>query len=107
MNLNFNVNYPILPNDDPAFLYIMLATFFIPIFIVHLAFAFAVAIDGSSLPGGRRPEFVGPTIWFLATLLGGPFIAGLYWMIHHSTICPFVYVACQPESPISPNSKSK
>jgi len=65
--------------------------------VVHLAFAFAVAKDAGRLPRGRKPKFVGTLIWFLAALLGGPFVAGIYWVIHHSTISPFVYVACKEE----------
>ena len=65
--------------------------------IVHLAFAFAVGKDAGNLPRNRKPYFAGKTIWFLGVLLGGPLLAGVYWIMHHSTICPFVYVACKEE----------
>lgn len=59
--------------------------------VVHLAFAVAVWSDAFRMLHSRRPELVGPFLWFLATLLGGPWSAGLYWILHHSTISPDVY----------------
>jgi len=67
--------------------------------VVSIVFAVAVAVDCGHLAERRgRPVFVGTAIWFLATLLGGPFVAGLYWVMHHSTICPFVYAACRQDT---------
>ena len=65
--------------------------------IVHVAFAFAIAYDAGNLPQGRKPYFAGKTVWFLGILLGGPILAGIYWVMHHSIICPFVYIACEEE----------
>ncbi len=35
---------------------------------------------------GRPPWFVSTEIWALATLVGGVFVAAIYWLIHHSTL---------------------
>lgn len=56
--------------------------------IIHLAFAWAVFGDADLLwQSERRKTFlVGGLVWALATLLGGVFVAGVYWIIHHSTL---------------------
>jgi hypothetical protein len=57
--------------------------------IVNLSFAVGVLIDADELKLFRRkPRFVGTTVWALATLLGGVFVAATYWLIHHSTLNP-------------------
>lgn len=58
--------------------------------IVHVAFAFSVWADAANLVTyQRRATFlVGGTLWALATLLGGVFAVGIYWMVHHSTLRP-------------------
>ena len=61
-------------------------------FIVHIAFAIAVFRDATylrdprNLRAPRKPIFVGRMIWFLATLIGGVFVAGSYWIMHHSRL---------------------
>ena len=61
-------------------------------FIVHLCFAVAIFRDATylrdprNLRAPRTPIFVGPIIWFLATLIGGVFVAGSYWIMHHSRL---------------------
>lgn len=54
--------------------------------IVHIGFAVAVFRDATRLPADRKPIFVGRIIWFLATLIGGVFVAGIYWIMHHSRL---------------------
>ena len=60
--------------------------------VVHLGFAIAVFRDATylrdprNLCAPRKPIFVGRIIWFLATLVGGVFLAGIYWVIHHSRL---------------------
>ncbi len=58
--------------------------------IVHVGFACAVFTDsGLMWRRLRRNTFlVGGGIWALATLLGGVFVAAVYWLIHHSTLRP-------------------
>ena len=54
--------------------------------IVHIAFAVAVFRDAARLPASRKPIFVGRIIWLLVTLIGGVFVAGIYWTMHHSRL---------------------
>ena len=54
--------------------------------VVHLGFAIAVFRDATYLADPRKPIFVGRIIWFLATLVGGVFVAAICWVIHHSRL---------------------
>ncbi len=69
-----------------AFVTYLLAVWII---LVNIMFAFGVRnaarVDESR---GNDLQFVGTFGWFLATLLGGPFTAGLYWAMHRSTLRP-------------------
>ena len=56
------------------------------VIVVNIAFAVAVFRDAARLLGSRKPIFVGRLIWFLATLVGGVFVAGIYWIMHHSRL---------------------
>src|SRR5882762_10267630 len=58
--------------------------------VVHVCFALAILADSQGLVNRlRRPTFlVGGSIWALATLLGGVFVAAIYWLIHHSNLRP-------------------
>jgi uncharacterized membrane protein YciS (DUF1049 family) len=54
----------------------------IVIAIINIAFAVAVLADTK-----RSQTFlVKGWVWALATLLGGLFVVGIYWVIHHSSI---------------------
>lgn len=55
---------------------------------IHIAFSVAVLNDASSLKSddSKSLQFVSPFFWMLAVLFGGVLIAGLYWVIHHSTL---------------------
>ena len=72
--------------------------------IVHVGFAFAVWTDsGLMWRRLRRNTFlVSGGIWALATLLGGAFVAGVYWLIHHSTLRPPQRSDASPEESVSP-----
>lgn len=50
--------------------------------VLHIAFALAVYAHAT----GRHTVFVGPLMWALATLLGGPLLALAYWLIHMSSL---------------------
>lgn len=52
--------------------------------IVNVAFAVGVFVHARD----RRVALVGPRIWTLATLLGGPFVAVAYWIVHSSSLAP-------------------
>ncbi len=55
--------------------------------ILHLIFAGAVAHDAGNMNQlGQRPVLVSAATWAFATLIGGVFIAAIYWLLHHSTL---------------------
>ena len=54
---------------------------------VHLLFAGAVAKDcGYMIKRGMRPILVSPSTWAFTALIGGVWAAGLYWVLHHSSL---------------------
>jgi hypothetical protein len=79
--MTFNTN-----SDAAGFMLFAMIVFWAITIVVHICFATAVMKDADTLPGGRRPIFVGPVIWFLGTLLGGVFVAAAYWAMHHSRL---------------------
>ena len=96
MNLSFN-SYP---GDliAGASVKLVFATWILTA-IVHIAFAFAVLADSQLLWRHlrRKTFFVGGGVWALATLLGGVFVAAIYWVIHHSTMRPQQPPTASPE----------
>ncbi len=56
--------------------------------VVHLAFAGGVLTLASEFR--RRfeasTEIVGPAMWTIATLFGGPIVAGIFWLVHFTAL---------------------
>jgi hypothetical protein len=61
--------------------------YFLAVALVHTGFAAAVFHDAARLrKEGTGPLIGGPFLWTLATLLGGVFVAAIYWLVNHSTL---------------------
>lgn len=78
-----NLNFTALPAELMAFVVI---AFSLTTIIIHIFFAIGVLQDASRLPARRGPIFVGQGVWCAATLLGGVFVAAVYWAMHHSRL---------------------
>ena len=84
--MNFSSNTPLAGSLGIAWIFAVS----ILTAIVHIAFAGAVLADSGAMWRHlrRKTFFVSGGIWALATLLGGVFVAGVYWLVHHSTLRP-------------------
>ena len=58
--------------------------------ILHMICAIMIFQDAEAYRSrsGKSLFLVNGAIWALATLLGGIFIVGIYWLIHYSTLNP-------------------
>jgi len=55
--------------------------------LIHIIFAGAVAKDSGQLDKtGQTTMLVPGLAWAFATLLGGVFVAAVYWILHHSKL---------------------
>ncbi len=67
--------------------FILQTIFFVGLAIVHVGFALSVLKDSDQMRAeGSRPLLAGTLLWSLATLLGGVFVAAIYWLVNHSTL---------------------
>ncbi|WP_448572280.1 hypothetical protein [Trichothermofontia sp.] len=58
--------------------------------IVNVLFTIGIAQDVDRVwRRGQDTVLVCPAAWVAATLLGGIYVAGLYWLIHHSMLSPY------------------
>jgi predicted membrane protein len=65
----------------------MVTMYYILMAIVHLAFAAAVAKDAGRLLSSRGSTIlVGPVMWSFATIIGGVWVAAVFWLLHHLPI---------------------
>ena len=79
-----NFDFPVI------FSFSWIAVYHTAICIVHLFFALGVLRDAErQLKVMHRGTFiVSGNLWALATLIGGVFVVGIYWAIHHSKLRP-------------------
>lgn len=61
--------------------------------VANIAFAIAVYRDARELSRSGRLCLVHELIWGLMTLIGGVFVAAIYWAVHHSRLNPSVSIA--------------
>ncbi len=55
--------------------------------IVHIIFANAIIHDAAKKKRMKQETvFVSGITWAFATLIGGVFVAGLYWLVHYSSL---------------------
>ena len=80
--MNFN-----LPSELGPIAIIVVGAFWFITIIIHIAFTVAVHRDAAALNRkGTGTLYVGPVVWCLSVLLGGVFLAAIYWVIHHSDL---------------------
>jgi hypothetical protein len=60
--------------------------------LVHISFAFSIYtdIEDRFVSTRHKSYLVGKFTWTLATLLGGVFVAAIYWVMHYSTLNPII-----------------
>jgi len=90
--MNFN-----LPSSIAPIGFLVVIAFWIATAMIHIIFALAVHRDAASLNRqGTGTIFASPLIWSLSVLIGGVFLAAIYWAMHHSA---FRRVESIPENP--------
>ena len=73
----------------------VISLFWLATALVHIVFAIGVFKDAEKLvANNRETQFVPSFVWSMATLVGGVFVAGIYWAMHHSSL-----VAVRPAEP--------
>lgn len=80
-----------IDNADPGLvgaMGILVIVMMIATAVVHIFFAIGVYHVSTNVFHAKRLWFAPPAVWTLATLIGGVFVAAIYWAIHHSTLAP-------------------
>lgn len=95
--MNFNLSGDLAPIGI-----LIMVAFWIMTIVIHVAFSLAVYRDAKLLNRfGTGTVFTGPLIWSWAVLVGGVFVAAIYWVIHHSEFRRIEPVPGNP-GPITP-----
>ena len=83
----FGQTNSIMPFNTPV---ILIYIYWLIIAAIHIVFAIGVYKDAERLEKelNRPILFVPVEMWAIATLVGGVITAGIYWVIHHSTLRP-------------------
>lgn len=73
---------------------------FIVVAIVHVASAIAVrnSADAYRSKVADRTLMLPTWLWILAALMGGAFIAGLFWIMHFSMLNPLTTRPAEPQA---------
>jgi hypothetical protein len=67
--------------------YGVVGAFWFVTIMIHIAFTIAVQRDAAALNRkGTGTIYVSPIVWSLSVLIGGVFLAAIYWIIHHSEL---------------------
>lgn len=74
----------------PSVIFIFWGTVIILLVVmVHVMFAFGVYSDALRLRRTfQKTILVNPGMWLFATVVGGVFVAAVYWILHHSILNP-------------------
>jgi|AACY02.11.fsa_nt_gi hypothetical protein len=79
--MEFGSNNLIMTIGQWSYLYILISI------LIHLAFSVTTFNDARHLKkSGEQLAVVGPVVWSFAVLVGGVFVALVYWVMHHSTL---------------------
>ncbi|MFW8590472.1 hypothetical protein ACOI22_06715 [Glaciecola sp. 2405UD65-10] len=83
--MNFSNTVSMAAGSGIVAVFILFATI-----VIHILFAMGVySAAKQGEVDGSKTWFIWPIGWSLAVLVLGPFLAGVYWIIHHSTFGGF------------------
>ena len=75
-----------LPNDFAPVIVVTFVVSGIAGLVINIALAMLIHADAHRIETSCIPPVIAPWIWTLATLFGGIFVVGLYWVMYHSTL---------------------
>jgi len=74
--------------------------FFLINALIHVLFAGGVAKDCGKLRLSKlEPILVSPSVWAFSTLIGGVWVAAMYWLLHHSTLTRYARSSHENSNP--------